>query len=306
MGTILNPGANLFLQGVDQIEQRISKAEREITSGLRISTASDAPDELDTVLQDRIDQQQNDQIKTNLGLAQTDAQSADNVLSSAIQLLDSATQLGAEGANSTSTAETRTSLGQQVESILEQMVSLSQTQVQGRYIFGGDADSSPSYQVDLNAANGVDQLSNAASTKQVQDPAGGAFQASQTAQQIFDDRNADGSLAPDNVFSALYNLRTALLNNDQAAITGGINSVKLASGHLSSVQTFYGTVENRISAGQSYASNYDTQIQTELSHLEDADVTSDALELSQANTQLQAAFQSQAKMPTQTLFSFLG
>jgi flagellar hook-associated protein 3 FlgL len=302
----MNPGTNLFLEGVDQIQQRISKANQEITSGLRINQASDAPDELDTVLQLRVDQQQNDQITTNLGLAQTDAQSADNVLTSAVNLLDSATQLGAEGANSTATADTRATLAQQVESIQEQMVSLSQTQVQGRYIFSGDQDSTPAYQLDLNSANGVDQLSNAASTRQVQDPAGGSFAVSQTAQQIFDDRNSDGSYASDNVFSALNSLRTALANNDQTGITNALNSVKLGSTHLNSVQAFYGTVENRISNGTTYAGSYDTRIQTELSNVEDADVTSDAMVLTQANTQLQAAFESQAKMPTQTLFSFLG
>lgn len=306
MGTIVNPATNLFLQGVDQIQQRISKANQEITSGLRINTASDAPDDLATVLQLRVDQRQNDQMKTNLGLAQTDAQSADNVLASAINLLNSATQLGAEGANSTATTETRASLAQQIQSIQEQMVSLSQTQVQGRFIFSGDQDSSPTYQFDLNSANSVDQLSNAVSTRQVQDPAGGSFAVSQTAQQIFDNRNNDGSYASDNVFAALNSLRTALLNNDQTGITNGIGSVKLASTHLNTVQAFYGTVENRISNGTTYASNFDTQVQTELSSVEDADVTSDAMVLTQANTQLQAAFASQGKMPTQTLFSFLG
>jgi flagellar hook-associated protein 3 FlgL len=306
MGTILNPGTNLFLAGINQIEQRLSKAEREVTSGIRISFASDAPDQLDTVLQIRSDQAQNQQVQTNLGLAQTDAQSADTVLSSAIQLLDSATQLGAQGANSTQTAESRAAMGSQVESLLSQMVSLSQTQVQGRYIFSGDSDQSPSYQLDLSAPNGVDQLSNAVSTRLVQDPAGGSFQASQTAQQIFDSRNADGTFASDNVFSALSSLRTALLNNDQAGVTSALSSVKLASTSLNSSQSFYGTVENRISAGTQYAQSYDTRLATELSSAQDADVTSDALILTQANTQLQAAFESQAKMPTQTMFSFLG
>ncbi len=306
MGAIVNPGTNLFLAGINQIQQRLSKAEREITSGTRVSSASDAPDQLDSILQLRSEEQQNQQIKSNLGLAQADAQSADDVLSNAIKLMDSAAQLGAQGANSTQTADVRTTLGQQVQSLLQQMVSLSQTQVQGRYILSGDQDLSPSYQLDLTAPNGVDQLSTAPSTRAVQDPAGGSFQASQSAQQIFDSRNSDNSLASDNVFSSLYSLRTALLNNDQPGISAALSSVKLASTHLNNSQSFYGNVLSRISTGSAFSDQYDTRLQTQLSGLQDADVATDAMILTQANTQLQAAFESQAKMPTQTMFNFLG
>jgi flagellar hook-associated protein 3 FlgL len=220
--------------------------------------------------------------------------------------MDSATQLAAEGVNATSTAQTRQTLGLQVQDLLSQMVSLSQTQVQGRYIFSGDDDQNPSYQVDLTAANGVDQLSTAAATRLVQNPEGGTFQASQTAQQIFDDRNSDGSAAPDNVFAALNSLRTALLTNNAAGITAAQTAVQKASVQLNNAQSFYGNVETQIQSATTYASSYSTQLQSQISGLQDADVTSAATELTQANTQLQAAFEAQAKMPTTTLFSFLG
>ncbi|HEV2444285.1 MAG TPA: flagellin, partial [Candidatus Sulfopaludibacter sp.] len=153
---------------------------------------------------------------------------------------------------------------------------------------------------------GVTQLSNASATRQVEDPAGGSFAVSKTAQEIFDDRNADGSPASDNVFAALNSLRLALLTNDQTGITNSITSLQAASGHLNDMEAFYGTVQNRIQSAASFATQYDSQLQTEISNTEDADVTSAAVELTQANTQLQAAFQAQGKMPTNTLFNYLG
>ncbi len=48
------------------------------------------------------------------------------------------------------------------------------------------------------------------------------------------------------------------------------------------------------------------QLQTELSNIQDADAPTAIMELTQANTQLQAAFQMQAKMPHSTLFDYLG
>jgi flagellar hook-associated protein 3 FlgL len=302
----LDPASQIFLAGVNQIQQRIATANQQITSGKKVSVASDAPDQIDGLLQLRANQAQNTQIQSNLSFEQTNAQSADGALSASIQLMDNATQLGAEGATGTETADSRQALGQQVASLLQQMVSISQTQVQGRYIFSGDQDQSPSYQIDLTAANGVDQLSTAASTRQIQDPAGGTFASSQTAQQIFDSQNPDGSTATNNVFAALNSLRVALLNNDQAGITTAQNNIKLASTHLNDVQSFYGNVETRIQNGTAYATKYDTQLTTEISNVQDADITTAALQLTESNTQLQAAFQATGKMPHSSLFDYLG
>jgi flagellar hook-associated protein 3 FlgL len=302
----ISPASQIFLTGVDQIQQRISQANQQITSGLKISVASDAPDQIGDLLQLRANEAQDTQIQSNLGLEQTNAQSADNALGSAIQLMDSVTQIAAQGASSLQSADSRTTLGQQVQSLLSQMVNISQTQVQGRFIFSGDDDRNPSYQLDLSAPNGVDQLSTAASTRQIQNPQGGTFQASLTAQQIFDDQNPDGSSAPDNVFAALNSLRTALLNNDTAGITAAQSMVQQASTHLNGSQSFYGNVETQIQNATSYTTTYSTQLQTQIGGIEDADVASEATELTEANTQLQAAFEAQAKMPTTSLFSYMG
>jgi flagellar hook-associated protein 3 FlgL len=302
----LDPASEIFIAGIDAIQQRVATANSQITSGKKIQVASDAPDQIDSLLQMRADLQRNSQIKSNLSLAQTDAQGADNALSASIQLMDQAVQLGAEGANSTQTAAARQTLGAQVATLLNQMVSNSQTQVQGRYIFSGDSDQSPTYQPDPAAAKGVDQLSNAASTRQIEDPAGGSFQASKTAQQIFDDTNPDGTAASDNVFAALQNLATALNTSNQAGINSALDNVNQASSHLNDMEAFYGNTENRITAATTFAGNYDTQLQTQLSTTEDADVTSAALQLTQDNTQLQAAFEAEGKRPMQSLFNYLG
>jgi flagellar hook-associated protein 3 FlgL len=306
MITNLDPESALFLADVNRIQQRISEATSQVSSGRKINVASDAPDQIDTLLQLRADEASNTQSQSNLTLAQTDAQSADSALGASILLMDRAVTLATQGATATSDATTRASLAQEVQSLQEQMVSYSQTQVAGRYIFSGDLDGSPSYQLDLNSPNGVDQLSNAASTAQIQNPAGGSFPASKTAQEIFDDQNPDGTPAADNVFAALNTLRTALLNNDSDAIGGSLTNLQQASDHLNSMEAFYGTVEDRIQDATNFSGSYDTQLQTEISQTQDADVTAAATELTQGNTQLQAAYQARAQMPHTSLFQFLG
>jgi flagellar hook-associated protein 3 FlgL len=316
MSTNLSPGNALFLASVDHIQRRLAIVNSQMSSGKRLQSAADDPGQLPGLLQLRTDLAHNQQIEANLTLAGTDADGADSAISSAIGIMDRATQLAAEGANGTQTQGSRNALAQEVQSLMEQMVSLSQTQVQGRYIFSGDSDGSISYKTDFTAPTGVTQVSSAAATRVIEDPAGGAFAATQTAAQIFDDTvpasiDANGdpvaaAPAADNVFAALNGLRLALLNNDQAGVQNAVVSVKAASNHLNNAQAFYGTVEDRIQSAVTFASKYDTQLKTEIGNIEDADPTAAALELSQNSTQLQAAFEMQAKIPTQTLFNFLG
>ncbi len=303
MITNLDPSSELFLANVERIQDRLATANRQISSGKRITAASDAPDQIGSLLQLRAANEHNSQVKGNLVLAKSDADAADGALASSISLMDRALTLASQGTNFTQTAETRNSLALEVQSLLEQMVSFSQTSVQGRYIFSGDRGDSPTFGL---VGDAVTLLSPAAATSRVEDPAGGSFLASKTAQDIFDARDAAGNPLPTNVFTALSNLYQALTSNDSTAIANAIDPLRQASTHLNSMEAFYGGIQSRIQSATDFADSYGTRLQTEMSAKEDADITSAALELSSATTQLQAAFQMQSRMPHSSLFDYLG
>jgi flagellar hook-associated protein 3 FlgL len=305
MITNLNQSSEAFIANVERVQRSVEEANRQVSSGKRVNVASDAPDEIVTIMQLKTGAVRNDQIQGNLAIAKTEADAADSALSSATKLMDRALTLATQGSTFSIDAGGRQSLAGEVQSLLEQMVSISRTTVQGRYVFGGDQDSLPPYDLDLTAANGVARLTSSAATRRVEDASGGSFATTKTAQDIFDGRNADDSLATDNVFASLNSLRTGLLANDTTQIDNAALSIKSASGQLSLSQAFYGTVQNRIQDASSYASSYGTQLKVELGQKEDADVTAAALALTQGNTELQAAFSMQAKMPRTTLFDFM-
>jgi flagellar hook-associated protein 3 FlgL len=303
----IDPQSAIFLNGLQQIENNIAKASNEVSSGLQITVASDSPDQIGTLLQLRANQSHNAQTQSNLTLAQTNAQAADDALSSSIQLMDTATTLATQGATATSTATSRAALAEQVQSILQQMVANSQTNVQGVFIFSGDEDQTPQYTWDPTQANPVVTQQTSASTREVENPAGGTFQASLTAQQIFDDQDpVAGGPATDNVFNALNTLVTALNNNDTTGITNSISLLQAASVHLNTCDSFYGNLEDEIQGANTYASNYNVQLETEISNIQDADIPSAASELTEANTQLQAAMQMEGQLPHSSLFNYLG
>jgi flagellar hook-associated protein 3 FlgL len=302
----VDPNAQLFLADLSRVQSQINSAERQVSSGLKISTASDAPDQLSDALRVRADLARNVQISKNLATVKPEVDSAESALATATQLLDQATTLALQGANGTQTATSRQAIAQQVTGILQQMVGLSQTAVQGRFVFSGDQSQSPSYSLDLTAPNGVDRLVTPTATRQIEDASGVTFTVAQTAQDIFDHRNPDDSLASDNLFGAVNSLLVSLQNNDQAGIAASIDSLHQASASLSTHLSFYGSIQNRIQDATDFASQQNVQLQTDLSQIQDADVTQAALQLAQGNTQLNTALSAEAKLPRTSLFDFLG
>ncbi len=245
------------------------------------------------------------QVTSNLNLVSGQVNSAESALETATTLLDQVSSLAAQGAGTTVSAANRATFSQQVGQILSSLVGTSQTQFNGAYVFGGDQPTSPSYQVDLSNPNGVDRLVTTQSTALIQDASGITFAASKTAQDIFDHRNSDDSVASDNVFAAVNSLRVALANNDTAGINTAISSIQTAQNYLSQQLAFYGGVQNQISNAQDVAQKFQLQDQTALSNVKDTDIAAASVALAQQQASYQAAIQAESTVPRTSLFSFL-
>ena len=66
----LSPSNQAFLANMDRLQRTVDSATLQTSSGKRVNVASDAPNEIDTILQLRSDEVHNSQIQANLGVAQ--------------------------------------------------------------------------------------------------------------------------------------------------------------------------------------------------------------------------------------------
>ena len=301
----INPSSNLFLANLQIIQDRMSTDEQQLTSGLRVNVASDAPDQISEILQTRAQIAGVQQTQQNLSTVSPLVNSGESAIQQALQLLDTATTLATGAAGTTTTAAQRLDSAPQVQGILEQLVSLSQTAVAGNYVFSGDQSTQPTYSVNLANGNGVNQLSQPGPPGQIDDANGVGFSTGLTAQQIFDDRNPNGSYAPDNVFAAVNGLLTALQTNNVPNVQQAITNIQSASAYLNNESSFYGGVQNTITAANTSASQTLVTLQQQLSSLQDADATSDALDLTAVQTNQQAAMSAEAELKPQSLFTYL-
>lgn len=301
----LDSSAALFLAAIERTQTRLADASQRVASTKRLTVASDSPDEVATLLQLKADERHNTQVIANLAMAKTHAIAADLSLDASIKLMDRARLLATQAGDPLVDAAGKKVLAEEVKALQEQMVAYSRTAVQGRYIFSGDQDLTASYEINLSAPTGVNQLSDPTATARIEYPTGGSFASTKSAKEIFDSRNPDGSVAQENVFAALNSLRLALENDDTAALDTATTALRAASYHLNSMQAFYGAVQNRIGYALDFASTHDIEIKVQISQKEDADVPAAALEVTAATTQLQAAFQMRGRLPNSSLFDFL-
>jgi flagellar hook-associated protein 3 FlgL len=290
-----------FLNNVSTETERLNRTELEIASGTRMRDVSDKPDQVSALLQMRAGLAACQQISDNLVNVKTEVDTGEQTLESAVQLFDQVQTLAAQGATGTQPADARRTLAQQLQSMLQEFVGFANTSIQGRYIFSGDTDQTAAYIYDATQANPVSAYQGATSTRDALHPNGTTFPIALTAQQIF-----DSATPADNVFASIQGLIVALNNNDEAAIRVSNAGLKEVAEYLNQQLGFYGSAQNKIATASEFAQSLETQLQSQIGNLQDTDTASAILELTETQTQLQAAFTSQAQIPRRTLFDYLG
>ena len=296
----INSSADNFLVNIDRIQARAESAQRQLSSGLRVSQPSDDPDQVGNILQLSSTLARNGQIGRNLDQVKTEVDTGERALATAVSTLEQASVIAAQGANFTAITSTRAGLGKQVQDLLDRLIANANTSIAGRYVFGGDSDQVAPYHLDLTSATGTTPYAGSAATRQVEHPRGGTITVSQTAQEIFD---APGAAS---VFGAVNSLRVALLADDQAGITTSISALNTAHDHLGESLSYYGSIQNAVEAAISDVKTTGLRLSTNLAALREADLVGASLDLTNAKLSLDAAFSARAKVPRTSLFDFLG
>jgi flagellar hook-associated protein 3 FlgL len=300
MISILNAHNQEFVTDLQRVTDQLNSDVLAVSSGVQMRQVSDNPDQVSALLQARATLAASQQISTNLASVKNEVDTGEQALEGAVQLFDQVQTAGAEGDTGTQSASTRTALAQQLQNIEQQMVNLANTTVNGRYIFSGDADQVTPYTYDPTQANPVGAYQGSASTRVIEGTIGATFPVALTAQQIF-----DSSDPATNAFSAINGLIAALNSNDQTAIQASVNGLAGVGVYLNNQLAFYGNTQDNIASSADFAQTQQVEIQTQISTLEDTNMTSTITDMTQAQIQEQAALTSEGQIPRSTLFDFL-
>ncbi len=296
----------IFLSDLSHIEDRISKTNQQVTSGVRVAQAVDDPSAVMPILQYQSQIDRLTQVSANLQHATTDLNTADAALQSASNVMDRLDSLATQGASSQATADNRTDLSVEVQSLENQLVSIANTSIGDRYVFGGDNPNVVPYTFDWSQPNGtVNNLTNSNPTY-LSDGNGSKIAVGQTAAQIFDLRDANGNPAPGNIFQAVHDLGQALANNNTTAIQNAIDSLKKGAAYLGQVTVSYGNVENWVTQASDNTASQLSSLQQALGSVQDVDMPTAITSLTADQTALQVSLSAHASLSSKTLFDYLG
>ncbi|MCS7026875.1 MAG: flagellin [Bryobacteraceae bacterium] len=298
-----------FLLDLERLQKRSAKAQQQLSSGLKITKVSDAPDEVSRLLIARANLASVVQTQQNLGRVKLEVDTAEKALQNAVSLLERARTLTAQGANDLQGPATRRQIASELQGILERLVAVAATAVEDRYLFSGDSDQTPPYELDLSTNTGVGPYQGSAPNRMIADTSGLLFSIAQSADVIFD--------APDpenKVFAAVQGARRALLAVDQPTdppdptiptVAQALRQLETANRYLNQQLASYGLIQNRVREALDAATRLEISQRAQIAEIEEADLAQVAVELTQTRTVLEAALQARAANPRRSLFDVL-
>ncbi len=290
-----------MLAELRKLDATMNEAQRQVASGKKVLAASDAPADVQAIVQNQSDLARVQQSEANLNRLNSEVRMASTVVESAAKLMDQARGIASQGASSTTSTTTSELLAAQIQDIETQMVGIANSTNAGRYLFSGDADTTAPYSVDFANTPPFSANTTALATRMGLDSMGNTFSIAMTATDIF-----DNGAAGKNVLQSLEDLRQGLLSGDDSAILAANGRLASAASHLGTVQSFYGTAERNITSALDVASKSELSLQSEQSNLTDADLAQAITAEQSAQTQQQAVLAMRAKMPRGSLFDLLG
>jgi flagellar hook-associated protein 3 FlgL len=277
---------------------RLEAARERVSTAKRINRPSDDPFGADTVLRLRTSLATVQRFQDNSNMVKVNLQVSDGALESYQQLLDRARALLTQGASDSTQPAQKASIAAEIDSIRQQAISISNLATDGRYVFGGTRQSVAPY--DVNGTPAV-----IPTTQQMVQIEPGAYPIASdvTADSIF--ANAAGT-----VFDTLATAATALRGTgnptaDQATLLASEDSLTAFNDQASSARAQIGASLHGVDEAEVRLDGMSLSYTQSVDRVESADIAESAVELSEADRNLQATLQATASFGRRSLLDFL-
>jgi flagellar hook-associated protein 3 FlgL len=254
--------STIYAQQTQAIDNQVSLYAgyaNQLSTGKSLNAPSDDPTQIAQDLQVHISIDTTTQQSTNVQSAVNELTQTDSALSSLTAALQSARTLAVQGANGSLGQSQRTAIGVQVDQLLQQAISIANTQYAGKYIFAGTSTTAnPPVVAQGNPISGVQFTGNEQDQGQLVYN-NQQFALSTTFQSAFNYNATNGS--PD-VFQTLVTLRNTLNNStvvdESTAPINAAGQVVSGTTPVAAASTAFGTTpapDNSAAPG-----NYDIAI----------------------------------------------
>lgn len=290
----LGSNVNRSIADIESAASRVATLQEQISSGKRITAPSDDPSGTVTALQLRGSLARNTQYASNSSDAIAWLNSADGTYSQIVAALQSARTLVVQGLNTgTADATSNGAIAHQLDGLRSTLLSLANTQYDGRPIFGGTTAGGAAYDTSGNYVGDTGSVTRAIAP-------GTTVTVGASGPAVFGD-DAGGT----SVFTLLQNLSSALTSTPSTLSSSALTQIDAAISRVSAVQAAGGAVTQQVQDAQQTQTTIGTALQTRLADIEQVDVADAAVRLASANLSYQAALQTTANVGQLSLLDFL-
>ena len=286
-----------ILADLQQSQSTLNAALQQVSTGKRVNVPSDDPAASSAMVQNTVESGNVDQYTKNVTGVLSQVQAADSALGSVVSGLTQAISLGTQGANGTVSSANQQAIAQQVQGILNSVVTQANLSYQGSYLFGGTATAQPPYTASGSSPSGYTYNGNS-DQNSVAIGDNTSVQVNLPGDQIFSNSTVD-------VLGSLSTLVSALQSGNSLAIQTATTSITTALNYVSQQRVFYANSETQLNSQETYLQQETVSLQSQQTSLVGVDMAQAATTLSQAETANSAALAAAAKVLPLTLLNYL-
>ncbi len=287
----------------DQQEQ-ITQISQQIASGVKLSSPSDDPYDWAQAMNLNQGLQEYNSILSGVNFGTGWGQATGSALSQLSNLVSQAQQIAISASSANGTSQSA-ALASEVNGVLQQAVSLANSQYGDQFIFGGTSTTSAPYSIDDSTGavtyNG-DSNSIHVKTGTSNASGSGSTVVNLTGDDVFSYTSGGNTL---NVLQEIWGLGQAIQTGDSAAINSDLTTLNDAYNHINNESAINGATLSELTTQQSAINVMQTNEQSTLSKLQDTDIADATTKLSQAQTAFQAALQVTGMLDNLNLASYL-
>lgn len=278
---------NSVKYNLGKISEDMSKANQIASSGKRITDLSDDPVGLTQLLKIKSVISGIDQLGRNVSLGKSWLTASENALTNVQNLISDAKAICVQMASSTTGSDQRASAALNVQNILDEIVSLANTEVSGRYIFSGTKTDSLAFD-QTGAYLGNDEPFT------VKIGTDTTVSVGSYGQEVFG-----------TIFTDLSILRDNLTNDNVNGIQAALDDLDSHFSHITNKISDVGSRINRMEIKEQIFQDLNIVNTARLSNIEDADMAEAIINIKEMELAYQAALNSSSKVMQLSLVDYL-
>lgn len=290
--------ASNVLSTLQSGQQKIERLQQQSSSGLKINAPGDDPVAAQQVLQLKGVLQDYEQYTRNITTGNAWLGQGESAMAGMGDVVTRASEIAEAMASGTYSASDRTNAAAEVKLLKDELIQLGNSQVAGKYIFGGFVSDKPPFDTTTGAYVGSNDAVNMAVGQ-------GAYVAiNYSGGRLLSGGIPAGSAGAD-IFGVLDKLSAALTANDTSGIRGTLTSLGTVQNQIIAARTDTGARMNRV---QSAAENLDSLMVSQKNSIadkQDADMLQVVSDLSKQQNAYQVALSAVAKTSQLSLLDYL-